>query len=270
MARLRRVVCGLSGGVTSAWCLGWCLRTFPRHEVIALWHDTMEEHPDTYRFKDEIAAALDVEVVERSDGRSVTELFRDEGFLGNNQNTMCSRILKQEPGWRFIDELRAVDAVIRAFRFAMLDHADDEPIEIIKVVGYSASEPRRVEHAVGQCEARGVGVRFPVIAERVSKQSTADWCSCTMKVPPSIMYEHFEHANCLGCVKGGRAYFLAIHEHHPAVFEQRARLEEEFGHSIIRGGDRDHVTLRELVQVGLKRKVGHKEKIEIGACECGD
>ena len=26
----RRVVVGFSGGITSAWCAGWALRTFPR------------------------------------------------------------------------------------------------------------------------------------------------------------------------------------------------------------------------------------------------
>lgn len=30
---MRRVVVGFSGGVTSAWCAGWALRTFPREEV---------------------------------------------------------------------------------------------------------------------------------------------------------------------------------------------------------------------------------------------
>jgi 7-cyano-7-deazaguanine synthase in queuosine biosynthesis len=30
----RRVVVGFSGGVTSAWCAGWALRTYPRDEVI--------------------------------------------------------------------------------------------------------------------------------------------------------------------------------------------------------------------------------------------
>lgn len=49
-----------------------------------------------------------------------------------------------------------------------------------------------------------------------------------------------------------------------------ALLEEEFGHEIIRGGDREHVTLRQLLQVGLKRQVNLREKITIGACECGD
>lgn len=100
----RKIVVGFSGGVTSAWCAGWALRNYPRDEVVLLWHDTKEEDPDTVRFLHEMAAALGMPVTEWSDGRSVTQVFRDEGFLGNNQNAMCSRILKREPGLVFIKE----------------------------------------------------------------------------------------------------------------------------------------------------------------------
>lgn len=247
----RRVVVGFSGGVTSAWCAGWALRTFPREEVILLWHDTKEEHPDTYRFLYEMAAALDMPITERSDGRSVTELFHDEGMLGNGQNTMCSRILKAEQGSAFVRELKA--------------HGHD----VTKVIGYSAAEPKRVNRMVGYCAREGITARFPVIEEGVTKQESADWC-IAQGVMPSSMYHWAEHANCVGCVKGGRAYWIAVAQHDPEVFEQRARLEEEFGHPIIRGGGREHVTLRQLLQIGLKRQVFQREKIEIGACDCGD
>lgn len=216
--RPRRVVVGFSGGVTSAWCAGWALRNFPRDEVVLLWHDTKEEHPDTYRFLREMAARLEMPITERSDGRSVTELFRDEGMLGNNQNTMCSRILKAKPG----DEFRA------GLRL--------EGFDVIKVLGYSANERKRVDRAVGHAAEEGIRVAFPVIAEGVTKQECADWCSCEMGVRPSAMYEYASHANCEGCVKGGREYFLATHKHRPHVFWQRSGLEKEFGHTIIRGG----------------------------------
>ncbi len=253
MIKKRRVVVGFSGGVTSAWCAGWALRTFPREEVVLLWHDTKEEHPDTYRFLREMAAALGVPITERSDGRSVTELFRDEGMLGNGQNAMCSRILKIEQGKKYVSELQAAG------------------YDVIKVVGFSAKEPDRVGRMVGRGLAEKTALRFPIIEERVTKQQCADWC-VSMGVQPSAMYCWADHANCLGCVKGGRAYFLAVLEHHPDVFEQRAQLEEEFGHTIIRGyhAREDAVSLRQLVQIGLKRKVGQREKIELGACDCGD
>ena len=72
-------------------------------------------------------------------------------------------------------------------------------------------------------------------------------------------------------MKGGKEYWLAVHRHHPDVFAQPAALESEFGdNSIIRGGDREHPLLRDLVQIGLKRKVNRREAIKIGPCDCGD
>lgn len=272
---IRRVVVGFSGGVTSAWCAGWALRTFPREEVILLWHDTKEEHPDTYRFLLEMSAKLEHPITEQSDGRSVTQLFRDEEFLGNNQNTMCSRVLKAEQDERFQRVLRAGLGgdgwqLARAYAPEGVPMCDEETedVEIVKVVGYSAKEPKRVHRMVGHCALTGTLLRFPVIEEGVSKQDCADWCQCTMGVKPSAMYEWAEHANCVGCVKGVRAYWLAVAREHPDVFEQRADMEEEFGHSIIRG--ENPIMLRDLVKVGLKRTVNQKEKIEIGACDCGD
>ena len=257
-ARRRRVIVGFSGGVTSAWCGGWALRTFPRDEVVFLFHDTKREHPDTYRFLHEMAAALNHPITERSDGRSVVQLFRDEAFLGNGQETMCSSKLKALQGKRYVEELRA-QAV-----------ADGVDLEVVKVIGYSVNEPKRVAKIVGRSAHEGIRLRFPIIEQRVTKQATADWCNCTMGVRPSAMYEWSEHANCIGCVKGGRAYWLKVYEHHPDIYEEMAQLEEEFGHEIIRGGDREHVTLRQLVQIGLKRTVNLREPITIGACECGD
>lgn len=245
---------GFSGGVTSAWCAGWALRNYPREEVVLLWHDTKEEHADTYRFLRQMSEKLGVPITERSDGRSVTEVFRDEGYLGNNRNAMCSRILKAEQGSRFIRELK------------------EEGFAVYKVIGYSAREPDRVQRMVGYGLAEGFTPIFPIIKEGVTKQQCADWCTA-QGVCPSAMYLWAEHANCEGCVKGGRAYWLKVAEHAPDVFEQRAKLEEEFGHQILGGeriGEERPPFLRELLQIGLKRKVNPRESIEIGPCECGD
>lgn len=247
----RRVVVGYSMGVTSGWCAGWALRSFPNEEVIFLFHDTKREHPDTYRFGRELAAVLAHPITEDSDGRSVLEVFEDEAFLGNGQNAMCSRILKTERGETFVKRLQA------------------DGHDVVRVVGFSAREPNRVARMVGYADRGGYSVRFPVIEEGVTKQQCADWC-ISLGVRPSAMYEWSEHANCIGCVKGGRAYWLAVHQHHPDVFEEMALLEERYGHPIIRGGGREHPTLRELVTLGLKRPVHRRERIEIGACECGD
>lgn len=246
-----KIIVGFSGGVTSAWCAGWALRNYPREDVVLLWHDTKEEHPDTYRFLREMAHTLGITITERSDGRSVTELFHDEGFLGNNQNSMCSRVLKVEQCDKYLAELHA------------------QGHKTLKVLGYSAREWQRIQRAQVRAEQGGYLVAFPVAAEKVQKQQTAEWVMA-QGVRPSAMYCWAEHANCVGCVKGGRAYWLAVAKHAPDVFAQRMALEEEFGHTIIRGGGRDSVFLKDLVQIGLKRKVSSRESIDIGVCECGD
>jgi hypothetical protein len=243
----RRVVVGFSGGVTSAWCGGWALRHYAKDEVVFLFHDTKEEDPDTYRFLREMAAKLDHPITERSDGRSVTELAYDEGMIPNNRAPFCSRILKGEVGERYLQELR-----------------NEGVTEIIKVYGFSEMEPDRVQRHTAMGWAQGFIARFPMIEEKVSKQQAADWCKCEMGVALPDMYEWSDHANCTGCFRGGKAYWLAVKEHRPKVFEQRKALEAEFGHTIS-----GRYSLVQIEQEGLKRVVGRKEAIDIGPCECG-
>jgi hypothetical protein len=244
---MRRVVVGFSGGVSSAWCAGWALRNFPRDEVVLLFNDTKEEHADTYRFIHEMAAALGLPVTERSDGRSATQVMEDEGALANNRMAFCSRILKAKQKDRYFKELREAGVT-----------------EIVSVLGFSAHEWQRVQRATMNAERLGYTARFPMAEENVPKQATADWCIAQGVRPPS-MYTWSEHANCVGCARGGKAYWLKVAENEPAAFAQRVAMEESFGHTFLKD-----TTLVQLVKTGLKRQVKQREAIDIGPCECGD
>ena len=242
-----KVIVGFSGGATSAWCAGWALRTFSKESVVLLFHDTKEEDPDTYRFIRDMSEKLGVPITERSDGRSVTQVFHDEGALANNRMAFCSRILKANQRDRYFDELRATGEK-----------------DIVNVLGFSAREWQRVQRATARAESSGYSARFPVVEEQVTKQQCADWVeSLGVKLP--AMYCWSEHANCVGCVRGGKGYWLAVAKHAPDVFEQRCLLEEEFEHTIIKD-----TSLRQLVITGLKREVRPREAIELGYCDCGD
>lgn len=242
----RRVIVGFSGGVTSAWAAMWALREFPRDEVVWLFHDTKEEDTDTYRFIHQFAEVAGFSITEQSDGRSVTQVFEDENAIANNRMAFCSRILKAEQRDVYFDKLRANGIT-----------------EIVNVLGFSAIEWQRVQRATARSLSEGYSVRFPLIEERVTKQQAADMC-IQMGVPPPGMYRWSEHANCVGCVRGGKAYFLKVKENAPDVFAQRVALEERFGHTILKD-----TTLVQLAITGLKREVKQRESIDIGPCECG-
>lgn len=242
----RKIVVGYSGGVTSAWAAAWALREFPRDQVVWLFHDTKEEDPDTYRFMENFSKAHDFPYTEQSDGRSVTEVFYDEGAIANNRMAFCSRILKAEQRDVYFKKLR-----------------EQGVTEIVNVLGFSAIEWQRVQRATMRAEQAGYKVLFPLIANQVTKQQAADYC-LSIGVRPPDMYRWSEHANCVGCVRGGKAYWLQVAKHKPEVFEQRAALEAEFGHTILKD-----TSLVELRATGLKRAVKQRESIDIGPCECG-
>lgn len=243
---MRRIVVGYSGGVTSAWCLDWALRTYPRDEVVALFHDTQREHPDTYRYLREMAARLGIQVTERSDGRSVEDVEDDEHALANNRMAFCSRILKVEQRDKYFTELREAGVS-----------------EIVLILAFSAKEDERVQRATARSWQGGYTIRFPLVETGVTKQETADW-SNAIGVRLPAMYVWSDHANCVGCRRGGKAYWLAVKAHEPEVFEAAKARELEYGHTFLKD-----TTLATLEIVGLKRVVKRRESIDIGSCECG-
>jgi hypothetical protein len=243
---MRRIIVGYSGGVTSAWAAAWALREFPKNEVVWLFHDTKEEHPDTYRFLKEFSAVVGHPITEQSDGRSVTQVFYDEHAIANNRMAFCSRILKAEQRDKYFHSLRAQGIT-----------------DITNVLGFSANEWQRVQRATARGWQGGYKVAFPLIDHKISKQDAADYC-ISLGVSPPAIYRWSEHANCIGCVRGGKAYWLKVAEQEPEVFKQRCQLEAEFGHTILKD-----TSLVQLQISGLKRPVRQRESIDIGACECG-
>ena len=244
---MRKVVVGHSGGVTSARSLGWALDNFPRDEVVALWHDTKKEDPDTVRFLFEISDKLGIAVTERSDGRSVWEVEDDEGALANNRMAFCSRILKAQQRDRYFEELRLSGIN-----------------EIVNVLGFSGMEWKRIQRATMRAGISGYSVRFPIKELGLTKQDCYDWC-IVLGVRPPRMYAWSEHANCIGCRRGGKAYWLAVKANAPDVFEIEKAREASWGHTFLKD-----MSLADLEATGLKRSVRKRESIDIGACECGN
>jgi hypothetical protein len=229
----------------------WALRTFPKEQVVWLFHDTKEEDADTYRFIREFSEVAGHPITEQSDGRSVTQVFEDKNAIANNRMAFCSSILKAEQRDVYFDKLRA------------------EGIDsITNVLGFTAMEVQRIQRATARSMQAQMGdkpyyVNFPLVNNDITKQMAADYC-LSLGVQPPEMYRWSEHANRVGCVRGGKAYWLKVKENRPLIYAQRSALEEQYGHTILKD-----TTLVQLAVTGLKREVRQRESIDIGPCECG-
>lgn len=229
-----------SMGITSAVAASIVIEQYGKADTILLFNDTKEEAPDCYRFGREVANYLGVAITERSDGRSVSQVFIDEGILGNNRMTPCSRILKQEQGNKFIEEL--LDQDFNVIVYEGMTSPDDDH----RLAG------RRAAHA-----ALGVDITFPLIERGLNKDDCKQIITHCWGIKLSDSYDHFDHDNCLnrGCVKGGLAYWGLLYLYKRDSWERAAAEEERFNHSILstfRYGEYPASSLRNLLQRSIK------------------
>lgn len=75
---------------------------------------------------------------------------------------------------------------------------------------------------------------FPLIERNLTKEDSHGFCA-ELGIKRPAMYDlGYNNNNCIGCVKGGMGYWNKIRIDFPDVFESRAKLEREFGNSILK------------------------------------
>src|ERR1051325_11434656 len=88
-------------GLLSGGCCSWaaCKRDAQANGVeglVLLHTDTRGEDESTYAFLRAGAENIGAPLTVIADGRTVWEVFRDEGMIGNTRVDLCSKILKRE------------------------------------------------------------------------------------------------------------------------------------------------------------------------------
>lgn len=208
MKRLK--VCWISAGVSS-FVAGYLERdTIDKFIYI----DIDDQHGDSMRFVKDCEKVLgkEIEILKSPYGSvenaiRAAKVIRLQGGFAPCTNWLKKRIRKE---WE-------------------LKHSD---YELTYVWGMDSTEKQRAENLkntmfeFNHC--------FPLIERDLTKAEAHGICN-KLGIKRPVMYDlGYNNNNCVGCVKGGMGYWNKIRVDFPEVFESRAKLERDIGHSILK------------------------------------
>ena len=201
----------LSSGVSS-FIAGWLVR-----DTVDEWIyiDVEDQHPDSMRFiKDcEKKIGKPVTVLSSLFYSNVEQVCRSVRYVNGVNGAPCTRALKKQVRKRW-----------------ELDHMEDE---LTYVWGMDCNEYKRAERLKQNFPQ--VKHEFPLIDKGLTK-SDAHGMLLELGIKRPAMYDlGYSNNNCIGCVKGGAGYWNKIRKDFPDVFQARAKMERDIGHSMIKG-----------------------------------
>jgi hypothetical protein len=263
--RVRHVVM-FSGGIGSWAAASRVIERHGRDDVVLLFADVggdrSNEHEaedaDTYRFINDAAVQLGVELVTVKDGRTVWQVYRDRRYLGNSRLAVCSHELKQKPTRRWLEEHCAPASTVVYVGIDWLELHRLGPIQ-------ERYRPYRAEAPMTE----------PPYIDKAQMIAAAKQAGLT---PPRAYAAGYPHNNCGGfCCRAGQAQFRLLLRQNPERFAYHEREEQEFRQflgkdvSILRDwkNDAKPLTLHELrKRVEADEQLSLFDEFEFGGCGC--
>lgn len=215
------------------------------------------EDEDTYRFIEDAVANIGGHYIYLNEGRDIWKLFEDQKFLGNSRVANCSKVLKQRPARKWLQENCNPETTII---YVGIDWTETHRLPAIEknYLPYKAVAPL--------CEP-----------PYLDKSQMIAWAQSEGLKTPRLYDLGFAHNNCGGgCVRAGQAQFKKLYEVMPERFMQWAEKEEHLRSVIgkdvsilkeVKNGETKTLTL-----VELKRRVDTEPQqidlFDIGGCGC--
>lgn len=220
---MKYIVC-FSGGHSSAICAIEAVRKYGKQNVILLNHGICQrvEHPDINRFREEIAlfCGLPITPCNMEDFQNKDQFDVCVGakafHAGNPGNELCTHRLKTKP---FMDMLKS--------NYPVKEGQMRDDITIL--YGFDADETRRMQRRKMILSKAGYYCDFPLSWKKRTIKNTEE-----IGIQRPIHYNTFCHANCIGCLKGGKQHWYVTYCLYPEVFEKAKWAECEIGHSILK------------------------------------
>lgn len=226
-------------------------------DVVLLTADTLAEDADNWRFAQEVAGRLGCEWIRLTDGRTPMQVGRDHRCVPNNRMAVCSRVLKRELLWGYME-----------------GHYD--PAEAIVYLGFDWTEPHRFSAAEGHWAPWTVSAPL-MDPPYLFKPQLLDLFRQRGIEPPRLYSYGLGHANCGGaCVRGGQAQWSVLLQfNRPRYLEweaEEAKSREMLGKDVSILRDRTDGTLKPLTLAAFRERIERQPSMfdadDWGACGC--
>lgn len=205
-----------SGGASSSYVSYYIVQKYGKENCILFFTDTLWEDIDNYRFMEEIAEYIGLDITYRTDGRTPEEVFYDVRFLGNSRMAKCSEELKVRQTLIFLEELRDVHNLEPILYFGIGPHEQHRAVNLQNFYEHNPIEP--------------IATRFPMIETFTEDLDTKKIIRDEWKIALPRMYGFgFSHANCAGrCVRGGLGHYALLYKVWPDQYAEQEAMEERF------------------------------------------
>lgn len=212
------IICWWSGGLTSAVA---CKKAIEKWDAHPVYIETGAHHPDTLRFKADCEKwyGKQIETIQTNKYEDHFSVLKQTKYVNGPAGARCTTELKRK-----VRERWEKDKDIKGY-----------------VWGFDPKEPQRVERMK---TAQPAYIHyFPLIEENITKQDCVYIVQAAGIEIPEMYKLGFNNNNCIGCVKGGMAYWNMIRKHFPENFDRMAKLEREIGSSCLRAYFLDELPL---------------------------
>lgn len=203
-------VVNVSGGAASAVCWIRAVERYGLDSVSAVFADTNSEHPDTYRFLDDLERHVGQPLTRLDNGgTTIWDVWLRPTFFIANGGCTASWELKQKP---------------------LRKHFDDnwKPDEAVILIGMGPDEDDRMERL--QRKADGYQFDFPLCWKPwLWRCDVHDVLRERGLKLPELYDKDYPHNNCHGaCVHAGIAQRMALLKDYPDIYRRDEENEQKF------------------------------------------
>lgn len=228
-----------SGGAGSAYVAHHMVQTHGKENCRLFFTNTLWEDEDNYRFMEEVAEFIGIEITQRMDGRTPEQVFHDTRFLGNARLAKCSEELKVRQTIIYLEEeLRIQDNLEPILYFGIGPHEEHRAVKLREFYAHYPIEPIEtrfplIEIARRDIDAKGIikdewGIELPRmynIVEQLAEEKNNENAKILLK----NKIKGFSHANCAGrCVRGGFQHYALLFAIWPDRYKEQEEMEERF------------------------------------------